>query len=179
MIKNYSGKIAFAGAMVAIALLSRAVYPRLYPVATGNSGRATCIARCGRFRNLFFRRFLSRPFPARVPGIGRRERCRVRIVSLVASGSGNDTANAGAVAGGSPRDFPRRPMRAPFPSCRSGQSRIPCFPASVRSPPPIARRRGIARRRSHDRRAFYERERDGAVAARFGHETHDRDRRAR
>ena len=38
MMKNYSGKIAFAGAMVAIALLSRAIYPQLYSVATGDAG---------------------------------------------------------------------------------------------------------------------------------------------
>ena len=31
--KNYSGKIAFACAMVAVALFSRAAYPRLYSIA--------------------------------------------------------------------------------------------------------------------------------------------------
>lgn len=38
--KNYSGKIAFACAMVAVALFSRAAYPRLYSIATENSGIA-------------------------------------------------------------------------------------------------------------------------------------------
>jgi D-alanyl-D-alanine endopeptidase (penicillin-binding protein 7) len=37
-LKNYSGKIIFAGAIVVIALVSRAAYPRLYSVAIGDSG---------------------------------------------------------------------------------------------------------------------------------------------
>ncbi len=40
MTKNYSGKIAFVGVMVVIALFSRAVYPHLYFVATGSMGAA-------------------------------------------------------------------------------------------------------------------------------------------
>jgi serine-type D-Ala-D-Ala carboxypeptidase (penicillin-binding protein 5/6) len=38
MMKHHSGKIAFAGAVTAIALFSRVIYPHLYSVATGDSG---------------------------------------------------------------------------------------------------------------------------------------------
>jgi D-alanyl-D-alanine carboxypeptidase len=41
MMKNYSGKIAFTCAMVAIALISHIIYPRLYSVAVGDSDPAT------------------------------------------------------------------------------------------------------------------------------------------
>jgi D-alanyl-D-alanine carboxypeptidase len=44
MIKNYSGKIAFAGAVVIIALISRAAYPHFYAVATGSSASDTSSA---------------------------------------------------------------------------------------------------------------------------------------
>jgi D-alanyl-D-alanine endopeptidase (penicillin-binding protein 7) len=45
MMKNFSGKIAFAGAIVIIALLSRFAYPRLYSVATSDAtGAATSSA---------------------------------------------------------------------------------------------------------------------------------------
>jgi D-alanyl-D-alanine carboxypeptidase len=37
MMKHYSGKIIFACVLVLVALASRAAYPRLYPVATGNA----------------------------------------------------------------------------------------------------------------------------------------------
>jgi D-alanyl-D-alanine carboxypeptidase len=37
MMKNFSGKIVFAGTIVIIALLSRFAYPRLYPVATSDA----------------------------------------------------------------------------------------------------------------------------------------------
>jgi len=47
MMKNYSAKIAFAGAMVVIALLSRAAYPRLYSVATGSASSTTMTSPVG------------------------------------------------------------------------------------------------------------------------------------
>ncbi len=46
--KNYSGKIAFAGVMVIIALVSRAAYPRLYSIATGNGFKADATSSAAR-----------------------------------------------------------------------------------------------------------------------------------
>ena len=39
--KNYYEKIVFVVVVVAVGLISRAIYPRLYPVAAGNSSAAT------------------------------------------------------------------------------------------------------------------------------------------
>lgn len=100
MIKDYFGKIAFAGVMVAVALFSRAAYPRLYSVATGNSSAANRSASGGIPQFIFPALSLaadSRQGFAADPGAA----ADPASSSIPSADPGDSAMNAGAVEGGS------------------------------------------------------------------------------
>lgn len=107
MIKNYSGKIAFACAMVAIALLSRILYPRLYPVAAGNFGAATTssVAEVPQFVLPALSLAVVSGQPAGASdqaSSGASDAGGANLSAPQAANPGDGGANAGAVTGGSP-----------------------------------------------------------------------------
>jgi D-alanyl-D-alanine carboxypeptidase (penicillin-binding protein 5/6) len=97
MIKNYSGKIAFACAMVAVALVSRIMYPRMYSVATGNSGVATTSLPAAIPQFVLPALSLATIDPPADPTSGPANPPAPSV-----KGSDDQNANAGAVTGGSP-----------------------------------------------------------------------------
>jgi D-alanyl-D-alanine carboxypeptidase len=119
MMKNYSGKIAFAGAMVVIALLSRMAYPRLYSVATGNAGSAT-LSSAGAIPQFVL--------PALSLTTVADEGNSAPSSSPLAPG--NDTGDTGAVMGGSPvasspaQDMGTISVAPPGPVAKSAFSRV-------------------------------------------------------
>ena len=87
--KNYSAKIAFAGAIVVVALLSRWAYPRLYSVAMSDSGETPAVA-TGTVPQFM------------LPALSFVNIGGTATSSPVASTTASGPASVGAVAGGTP-----------------------------------------------------------------------------
>ena len=94
MTRNYTGKIAFAGAMVVIALLSRAIYPHFYSMAMENSVASATSSGGGVPEFVFPALSLAVVSGGNAPSSSPS--------SSPSVSAGNGAESAGAVSGGSP-----------------------------------------------------------------------------